>query len=128
MLTLTTQLTGLNRMNSVSRLAKYSCIFLWTRGTICLIFLTVSATHPLVVFVSAQGCVDSLADLSPLIVRKVVTLLFKFMMELKMLELVSAINCSQINFSLLSTSFLESFKCSLKITINTPYHKHENTT
>jgi len=56
--------------------------------------------------------VDSLAVLSPLMLIKVETLLLKLETVLRMLLLVSAMNCSQTSFNLLSTSFLESLRCS----------------
>ena len=80
--------------------------------TFCLMSLTVSDTALVRMLVSAQGWELSLAFFSPRRVLKVVTLVLKAVTGPSMAWLVSAMNCSHTSFSRLSTSFLESSRCS----------------
>ena len=77
-----------------------------------MISLTVSVTAVVRMLVSAQGWELSLACLSALIAWKVATLLLISITERSIPTEQSAMNCSQTALSRLSTSFLESRRCS----------------
>ena len=81
-----------------------------------MISLTVSVTEVVRMLVSAHGWEDSLACLSALMVWKVLTFMLISITERSIPWLVSAMNCSHTAFRRLSTSFLESSKCSCKVT------------